>query len=211
MKEKLAFGISGHYVESTNHRQHRITWVRASGASPYNRSDDIGYSTYYSILESGDYSILLNDGGIVQVSLDYFGSVLSGHRYAYIPCPIYFDETDLGLVDEEMPFMELIDVLGHEELTNRFRIRPSFRFEYDPNSAQDDHPFSHVHLGRSSSRMPVSRPIRVEQFFRFVFRNFYPSEFAHHSKLYELSPKVLSETITEEERSELHMHLSGKS
>ena len=207
MKEGLAFGISGHYIKSTNRRQRHISWVRAPGASSYNRYDDIGYSTYYSMLENRDYSILLNDGGIIQVSFDYSGSDLVGHRYAYVPCPIYFDETDLGLVDEEIPFMELIDELQHRELVSRFRIRPSFRFEYDPNSTQDDHPFSHVHLGKSSSRIPVSRPIRVEQFFRFVFKNFYPSEFTRYSKLNELSSQVLPETITEEEKSELHMHV----
>ena len=207
MSEGLAFGISEHYVKSTKHQQLHMSWDRASGGSSYSRDDDIGYSTYYSMLENRDYSILLKDGGIIQVSLDYLGSDLVGHRYVYVPCPIYFDETDLGLVDAEVPFMELIDELWHKELVSRFRIRPSFRFEYDPNSTQDDHPFSHVHLGKSSSRIPVSRPIRVEQFFRFVFKNFYASEFKHHSKLYELSSQVLPETITEEEKSELHMHV----
>ena len=207
MKEKLAFGISGHYVKRTSSRQRHITWARTSGTNSYNRYDDVGYSTYYSMLENRDYSILLNDGGVIQVFLDYLGSNLVGHRYAYVPCPIYFDESDLRLVDEEVPFMEIIDELRHEEIVNRFRIRPGFRFEYDPNSTQDDHPFSHVHLGKSSSRIPVSRPIRVEQFFRFVFKNFYPSEFMQYSKLNELSSQVLPETITAEERSELHMHV----
>lgn len=122
MKEGLAFGISAHYVKSTNRRQRHISWVRVPGASSYNRYDDIGYSTYYSILENRDYSILLNDGGVIQVSLDYLGSDLVGHRYAYVPCPIYFDESDLRLVDEEVPFMEIIDELRHEELVDRFRI-----------------------------------------------------------------------------------------
>ena len=98
MKEGLAFGISGHYEKKTSRRQRHITWVRVPGASSYKRYDEIGYSTYYSMLENGDYSILLNDGGIIQVSLDYSDSNLVGHRYAYVPCPIYFDETDLGLV-----------------------------------------------------------------------------------------------------------------
>ena len=199
--------MSWHYLESTKPRQFHISWVRALGRSSYNRDDDIGYSTYYSMLQNRDYSTLLKDGGIIQVSLDYSGSDLVGHRYAYLPCPIYFDEADLGLVDEEIPFMELIDELRNKELVSRFRIRPSFRFEYDPSSTQDDHPLSHVHIGKSSSRIPVSRPIRVKQFFRFVFRNFYASEFKHYSKLYELSSQVLSETITEEEKSELHMHV----
>ena len=207
MKEGLAFGISEHYVKSTNRRQRHISWVRVPEASSYNRCDDIGYSTYYSMLENRDYSILLNDGGVIQVSLDYSGSDLVGHRYAYVPCPVYFDEADLNLLDEGMPFSEFIDELWHKELANRFRIRPSFRFEYDPDLTQDDHPFSHVHLGKSSSRIPVSRPIRVEQFFRFIFKNFYPSEFMQYSELNELSSQVLPETITAEERSELHIHV----
>ena len=207
MSKGLAFGISEHYVKSTSRRRRHISWVRAPGASSYNRYDDTGYSTYYSILDNEDYSILLKDGGVVQISFDYLGSELNGHRYAYIPCPIYFSETELRLVDENTPFMELIDELWHEELISRFRIRPSFRFEYDPNSTQDDHPLSHVHLGKSSSRIPVSRPVRVEQFFRFVFKNFYRSEFTHYSKLNDLSSQVLPETIREEEKSELHMHV----
>ena len=199
--------MSWHYVSSTKPRQHHITWGRAPGTGLYNKHDEIDYSAYYSMLENRDYSILLKDGGIIQISLDYLGSKLNGHRYAFIPCPIYFDEADLNLLDEGIPFIEFIDELQHKELASRFRIRPSFRFEYDPNSTQDDHPFSHVHLGKSSSRIPVSRPIRVEQFFRFVFKNFYPSEFMQYSKLNELSSQVLPETITAEERSELHIHV----
>ena len=207
MRERLALGMSWHYLKSTKPRQFHMSWVRALGRNSYNRDDDIGYSTYYSMLQNRDYSTLLKDGGIIQVSLDYSGNDLVGHRYTYLPCPIYFDEADLGLVDEEIPFIELIDELRHKELVNRFRIRPSFRFEYDPSSTQDDHPLSHVHIGKSSSRIPVSCPIRVEQFFRFVFKNFYPSEFTRYSKLNELSSQVLPETITEEEKSELHMHV----
>ena len=175
------------------------------------RSDDTRYSEYIKMLKNRDYSILIADGGVIQISLDYAGRQLNGYRYAYVPCPIYFSDADFSLVgDETLPFLEFIEDLDHQDLISRLRIRPAFRFEYDPDAANKDHPSCHVHLGKSSSRIPVSRPITHEQFLRFVFKNFYPSVFASHSKINGLNSRSLSETITVEQKRELHFHLDAR-
>ena len=207
----IAFSKNKHYITELNNRRKRVVWDSGVKMSERERSDDTTYSEYLKILEYRDYSILMTDGGVIQISLDYAGRQPSGYRYAYVPCPIYFSDADFSLVgDETLPFLEFIEDLNHQDLISRLRIRPAFRFEYDPDVASKDHPSCHVHLGKSSSRIPVSRPIAHEQFFCFVFKNFYPNVFASHSKINGLNSRALRETITVEQKRELHFHLSAR-
>ena len=189
----------------------RVTWDNEMKNGKRSRSDEVGYSEYLNVLENHDYSILLIDGGVIQMLLDYVGSKLMGYRYAYIPCPIYFSERELEYREEEnLTFFEFIGEFGQRDLINRFRIRPTFRFEYDPDTANEDYPSCHVHLSKSSSKIPVSRPVAYEQFLRFIFKNFYPEFFASYSEINGLSSRTLPEVITVEHKRELHFHVDTR-
>jgi len=212
MKKDLALNIQSHYVQEIGDMRKRVTWARVEGAGDRERNDDVRFTDYMAALRNRDFSILMNDGGVIQLSLAYEGRTLVGHRHVYIPCPIHFENADLRIGDEEIfpleDFLEdFIINIDADGLQNRLRVRSPFRFEYDPGSVTEGHPSSHVHFGKSSSRVPVSSPITAYQFLRFVFRNFYPDEFEAYDEIGCLNSPAQADTITMRQSQELHIRV----
>lgn len=50
------------------------------------------------------------------------------------------------------------------------------RFDYDPGASRDRHAASHLHIQASDCRIPLERPLGFSTFVRFIFRNFYKTE-----------------------------------
>lgn len=79
-----------------NYRHHIINY-RDGGKSALSRGDaerkERDHSKYTSIseyietLKQDDYSLLLNDGGIIQISFHCVDSMIQEYRYVYFPCP----------------------------------------------------------------------------------------------------------------------------
>ena len=51
-------------------------------------------SEYIGALRDGDYSLLLNDGGIIQISFKCDETEIKKYRFAYLPCPARCLEND---------------------------------------------------------------------------------------------------------------------
>src|SRR5262249_18184366 len=122
------------------------------------------------------------------------------HRLVYYPCPLIMqpEEDDLGILD-------LIDLLNDRELVVRLRQETPLRFEFDPDSATENHAASHLHLSRDSCRVPVYAPLSLGRFIQFVFRHFYPVEWENHAFLREWACEVMNPSISAEQRQSLHI------
>jgi hypothetical protein len=152
----------------------RITW-----SSPYDTAGLMTGSTFATIdeycafIDSQMYSTVLYDGALLQISYDYQGNELVGHRLCYYPCP--FD------IDREMlqtdPIGEVID-LYRESSDTRINLRSPCRFDYDEKNAEEQHPAVHMHVVRSHCRWAVTAPLSLGHFTTFVFRHFYPEIWA---------------------------------
>ena len=97
--------------------------------------------------------------------------------------------------------------LSEDEFRERLRVRAPLRFEYDPANAGEDHPASHLHLGRTDCRIPVSCPLSLDTFLRFIFKRFYRAEFASWDELSGIPHRSMKTTLTDVEKAELNVQL----
>src|SRR4051794_11879157 len=47
---------------------------------------------YLAWVRAGAYSLVLRDGGLLQLTYSFKDRSLVGHRLAYVPCPVVLDE-----------------------------------------------------------------------------------------------------------------------
>lgn len=130
-------------------------------------------SEYLSILKSGQYSALLFDGSLLQITVDYSELELVGHRYAYFPCPIVpslvgIDQASAAGLPLDEYLRESIQTAPIEEL----RSWPTMRFDFVSTEVKGE-PFSHLHLGPEECRLPLLGPLSLFRFFSFLARSFY--------------------------------------
>ncbi len=182
----------------------RIIRVTTSGltgsATTLIRGHFATVSDYCEWLESGAYSAVLFDGAILQISYDFDGNDLIGHRLAYYPCP--FD------VDTELlrtsPVLDVIWLYrGRDD--ERVRLRSPLRFDFDKGAQQAGHPAVHLTLLWDHCRWAVVAPISLGHFLRFIFRHFYPALWNAHDFIRQWPQELGERTITRTEEGALHI------
>ncbi len=180
----------------------RVTWSSARPATGLFSS--LGFATvdeYCAFIDGQEYSAILYDGALVQISYDFVARDLVGHRLCYYPCPFDMDE-ELLLTD---PVADTV-MLYRDASSVQPYLRSPCRFDYDESNATSGHPSVHMHLIKPYCRWPVTRPLSIGDFIRFVFRNFYPNLWAVHPFLREWSQqRIANRTILPEEEAELHV------
>lgn len=204
LSQGIALNISSHVTHPLGGNQFLVKWSPSSKRD-FRRQNDLDLKEYLDCLRCNDFSMLLYDGGIIQVSVKFDSNTIKESRFYYIPCPVKFEKSELEIDKEIYPLEDFIDELPLKELRDRLCIRAPFRFELDPANASDAHPMSHVHIGPSSSRIPVALSMCWNSFSRFIFRNFYPNEFSIIGGLISHPSPYRVRTISDVEAYELHM------
>lgn len=125
---------------------------------------------YVALIQRRWFSVLLIDGAILQISYTLAGDEIQKHRLCYYPCPIRFELREL----EDFTIQQLVGVLNASEFRERLRLEGPLRFDYDIHATKPDHPASHLTFSRATCRIPVSAPLSVGHFVRFLFSHFYP-------------------------------------
>ena len=118
------------------------------------------------------YSLLMFDGAAIQISYLFKNGELQKHRLCYFPCPVFFEQDDIA----QLGILDLLEYVTNEDLDDRLRIEGPVRFDFDLSAGSTEHPPSHLTISRSTSRVPVSYPLSVGHFMKFVFENFYPDQ-----------------------------------
>lgn len=153
-----------------------LTWKRKNPSIPlYRASTPDSFRQYLAWLENSDYSAVLFDGSLIQITYRFARNRPIFHRLAYIPCPVEIDLFDFPPGD--MALSDYIDL--HFDFSNDYLLRSSFRFDFD-NQVVVNHPKSHVTLNSVDCRIPCAGPLRANRFFCFLFSNFYPDKFKDH-------------------------------
>ncbi|BBC40543.1 DUF2290 domain-containing protein [Photobacterium damselae subsp. piscicida] len=99
-------------------------------------------SEYCNLVENRQYSMLLNDGSLFQISYTLERQTIVKHRLCWYPCPVSVDSSDLDLNN----ITDIIlDKMSSGDLDS-FRSRSPLRFDYAPQQASEDHPTVHMHL-----------------------------------------------------------------
>jgi hypothetical protein len=165
-------------VALSSHKTTIITWSNDISLSSLFEMSSL-FEQYMETLRKRWYSVILFDGSLLQLSYTFAGTVLKKHRLSFQPCPIYIKPEELGFFS----IQELLDVVEGQEFRDRVRLEGPLRFDYDLDAGHAHHPPSHLTLSRSSCRVPVSAPLSVGHFVRFLFSHFYPEQWAANEVL----------------------------
>ena len=177
-----------------------ITWATwRSHTAPFYVSARLDEYSYHA--ENRNYSILLFDQSIVQISYGIRKGDVVFHRLYFCPCPIQYTEDELQHYGS---ISEMIRNLDADDLRERLRLESSIRFDFDPNAASSFHPAAHLTVLRPTCRVPVFAPLSIGHFIRFVFLHFYREQWEAHQFIREWPYKNWPRTIQRNDRKHLH-------
>lgn len=180
----------------------RVTWKSRNDEEKFlTIRQEPSVKTYLKWLNDGQYSIMLKDGSLIQISYDLERNIPIGHRLAYIPCPYTLN---WELFDPSIALADFVRI--HATSDSDVLLRAAIRFDYDP-SLTPGHPESHLTLNNSNCRIACASPLRVGRFFHFVFQNFYPEIYNSHEYLRDMPRDGwFTHTITNEHRQLMHLY-----
>jgi len=174
---------------------------------------------YRYFIATKQYTCVLADGSLLQISYRFRRGQIVWHRLCYQPCPILFGPADIQPQDD---LIELVDLFLEDELKSelssaphsphldcRLRLRSPIRFDFDSAGASSGHPAVHVTVNSHHCRIPVFAPLSVGQFLRFVFKNFYPAEWATQQAIQLWPASFQNRTITTDQEREIHLACHG--
>jgi hypothetical protein len=157
---------------------------------------------YRETLRRRWYSAILFDGAMLQMSYTFSGNVLKKHRLCFYPCPIRFNSREL----EDFTLDQLLEILDDRDLRERLRLEGPLRFDYDLDATTKDHPASHLTISRTSCRVPVSAPLSVGHFVKFLFAHFYPDQWATSEELRKWACTTGNSCLPDVEDDHLYIH-----
>lgn len=171
----------------------RITWPsrpqnwRLGFEKPFGSIEE-----YFAWLKNDEYSAILFDGSMLQISFEFQWRDLVAHRLVYYPCPVELSYEEQMLL-KELPVTEVID--AYADARDRFRAKSPIRFDFDAVAVTPTHPASHMTILTNDCRLPVYGPLSLGHFVTFVFRNFYPDICEQHKFVREWPARVGPKTI----------------
>lgn len=178
----------------------RITWKSPTKERlVLNDNEFATVGEYRTILKKQEYTAVLYDGAVLQISFDFDSNQLVGHRMCYYPCPL---DIDYQIIRSE-PILDAVDLY----LASRpdIHLRSPLRFDYDSSSAAHRYSKTHVHLNKQNCRFSVAAPISLGHFIHFIFYHFYPDIWQAYGFLREWPKDFYSRTITDREEVLLHL------
>lgn len=127
-------------------------------------------SEYCSLVDNKQYSIMLSDGSLIQISYNLKRNKVVKHRLCWYPAPV---SLDVSILEESSASDYILDKMSDASI-DEFIIRSPIRFDYDPKEASETHPESHMHISNENCRIPVRTPLCLRKFIKFIVSNFYP-------------------------------------
>ena len=193
LEANLAIEANGTVEISLPSHRHLIAWTGVDislAQTPGSDIDTVG--EYLRLLKARQFTCVLFDGSLLQLSYHFVRTSLTGHRLVYIPCPVALDFRDPAAPGSDLS-QSVINALSEENpasqpgqyqaVAPRLRLRSTLRFDFDPDAQRADHPSSHLHFAGEQSRWAAFGPLCVGHFVRFLFRHAYPEVFADHEFL----------------------------
>jgi hypothetical protein len=200
-EDGVTSNVLPHFVRSMGNNMVRVSWAGAGTVDPLAAVPSGSMAEYVHALRNQQFSAVLGDGAILQVSFDFARDELVAHRLLYCPSPFEFTEEELGEFGHE----QLISACTAEELLSRVRTRPYLRFDYANESSGE--PSSHCHTALEDCRIPVCSPLSFSQFIEFVFENFYPKLWASTPILHGMPIAHLAYVLETKYLAKLHFNV----
>lgn len=189
------------FIKNYNDNFRIVTWqTNPNLSSTFNET--YNYKNVYDIYkENKNYTILLIDDAILQISYEFKKNTLMKHRLAFFPSP-YLEEfqNNRDIYEVELFFSEII---------NKGIVPTPVRFDYDKDSFKElNHPKSHMTVGQyKNCRIPVRSALTPFQFINFILNNFY-CNILGETELYEKCNQIsFGSSITAIESSFIHLNI----
>lgn len=200
-RNSLVLDVTNVVSRSTAQGTKTVTWETSTGLGRWIGTEPT-LSQYCAIAHERNYSAMLRDGALLQISYSFQGGALIKHRLCYFPCPIAFIDEDLAELGGPHELVELFD---EDTLRERICLRPPLRFEFDRDSRSDDHPAAHLTIGLPDCRVPLFAPLSLGHFVRFIFLHYYPLSWHEMSFLRAWPTHWFGQTLTTAESQRLHI------
>jgi hypothetical protein len=173
LEESLALDMNEHKVKRLAPDAECVIWSSTVSRGLADVRNQYGLvEAYLDALRHRDFSLLLNDGAVVQISYRYKSRQMIAHRLSYMPCP--FDlNTDLEII-MEYGLLDYIEAFKLKNILEDVRLRSTIRFDYDEASATELHPASHMTMNKETCRIPMCAPVSLKEFLVFLNHHFYP-------------------------------------
>lgn len=194
------------YANSVLESPTRVSWHTPgkSEADFLLNRDDTTIDGYLHWLDQNFYSAVFRDGSLLQITYEFSGGEVSGHRLAFVPCPVKFDRVCYELLDEGYAIADVVRVQLSQ--LEKVMMKSTLRFDFDPANARENHPAAHFTLNSVDCRIACATPFRLGRFLEFVFRNFYPAAYSANPFLRSLDlDGWFKQSITEDERLGPHI------
>ena len=201
-------GLVARSNATTIHEHVPFKWVTWAGHSGHLPRGGETVAEYRGIIRDNEFTCVLVDGGIVQISYALRGQVLEKHRFAWIPSPVVVDVEDVRSQDiaeliEEGLFGAGVKLTENDDSAEDLLLIAPVRFDFDRPAQGEGHPACHLTFNRHSCRVPVFGPLSLGHFIRFVFRHFYPTQWATSERLRTWKLRFEERLVTQAEESEM--------
>lgn len=182
--------------KSSSGDAHCISWPRHANASGTTFETSM-LRRYSLLLRYSEYTALLQDGALLQLTYWLRGRDVVRHRLHYQAAPV--------LLDEGLSFDDFLELASTEELLKSLTAPASLRFDYDPAAAAPNHPSSHLTICGAHCRIPVSHPLSPAQFVKFVVQHYYPDRWAEHPRVGRMHENNFDPCISDDDMRRLHV------
>ena len=191
-------------------RQHKV-YQRSAGLNEVTWGND-GYvlkgnsfaslQEYIDLVDSRQYSALMTNGDLFQISFSLKRNEIVKHRLCWYPCPIKLDQedSDCGVIEA------ILDRMSSARFDD-FLSRSPIRFDYDDNSFSEFHPKSHMHMISENCRIPVKTPLCLRMFSDFIFSNFYSDAADLENLNKDATTWTAIDCLTEGQKYRMHLNI----
>lgn len=203
LRSEFALDARAHVASALGRSRNSVMWAREDESASLILDDPACIANYVALLDRRDYSYLMGDGAIIQISYTFEGNSIDRHRLLYHPCPFSIDTSFLE--EPDLSLSDLIREFYMQDPVQSVALSSPIRFDYAPEDAADFHPASHLTLNKQTCRIPVRAPMRFDQFMKFVLENFYPDILKDEAIVGAILDDRDTECLSGHDRGRIHM------
>jgi hypothetical protein len=202
----------------------RLSWPSAKNSSGLLSREEMGsLSEYRKLISEGQYTCLLNEGSLIQVSFDFRRDEMVAHRLCFYPCPLDllentfprdFEEWNelleaelkvqlISLDDQSLAENSEDEDRGHPMKAGSLRFRSPLRFDFDSRNDETTDPASHLHVNGGEARIPVYAAVSVGLFLTFIISQYYPD---YRRVLRQFPIDFCERSISHDQQRQLHLN-----
>lgn len=205
--ELFDFELAIDYVPSVINNTTKTKAVTWANCKPNAKLAFATLSEYKWLMKERQYTFVLFDGALIQLSYTFERKALIKHRLAFYPYPLDLSKEDRKMYQEEgFSFVDILEFLTFEQFQHHLRLQSPLRFDFDLQQAKESHSASHLHLQQNECRIPVFAPLSIGHFIQFIFQHFYPLEWESYPFLNNWPINWFDRTLATSEENQLHLN-----